>query len=605
MPSRRNFYFDQFEDRRPPAPAEMSPVREFVWQVLATAALALGAWYISWRWMYSLNPDALYFSVPMAIAETGAFIGLALFTYNLWGSETPATPAPPATWDECDPEGECRPVRVDVFFATYSEDPELVRLSLRAGAGITYPHPITLRLHCLDDGRRPEMRMVAEEEGVNYITRPDNAGYKAGNLRNAMDLTDGDLIVICDADTRPAPTLLQNTLGYFRDPDVAWVQTPQWFFDIPEGERLTSVARRWLGRLGGGLAWVLERVAGPIRVGSDPFENDPQFFYDAIQRRRNRAYASFCCGAGSIHRREAVMRVALRAFSEEVEKRVSPFAGTVADPESRDALAKAMRGEFALETELTPYKFHVSEDIYTSILLHSDPDRRWKSVLHPGIETKMLSPQDLRTWMVQRFKYAGGTLDIARHDNPVFRRHMPLPHRLFYGSTIWSYLGGLWNVMFLSAPIFYLFTGIPPVAAYSLDFFLHFLPFLLVYELAFLVGTWGVASFKSKAHYVAFFPINLAALWLVLRGKPIHFPVTPKDRQAGRHLRLIRWQLAFAGASLVAVAYALLMAGADPAGTDIKGLIVNVFWALYNVILLSSIIGAAFWQPPRAAAATA
>ena len=44
-----------------------------------------------------------------------------------------------------------------------------------------------------------------------------------------------------------------------------------------------------------------------------------------------------------------------------------------------------------------PYKFHVSEDIYTSIVLHGDPERRWRSVMHPEVESKMLSPQDLLT----------------------------------------------------------------------------------------------------------------------------------------------------------------------------------------------------------------
>ena len=84
-----------------------------------------------------------------------------------------------------------------------------------------YPSEIIYRIHVLDDGRRPEMRAVCEEEGVNYITRDNNIGYKAGNIRNGMEHTDGDFLVICDADTRVFPTLLTHTLGYFRDPDVA------------------------------------------------------------------------------------------------------------------------------------------------------------------------------------------------------------------------------------------------------------------------------------------------------------------------------------------------------------------------------------------------
>lgn len=89
-----------------------------------------------------------------------------------------------------------------------------------------YPFPIDYRIHVLDDGRRPEMKAVCEEEGVNYISRQTNIGFKAGNLRNGLEQTDGDFIVICDADTRVFPTLLSHTLGYFRDPDVAWYRHP-------------------------------------------------------------------------------------------------------------------------------------------------------------------------------------------------------------------------------------------------------------------------------------------------------------------------------------------------------------------------------------------
>lgn len=145
---------------------------------------------------------------------------------------------PPTEINDClraDEAVESRPIKVDLFIATYSEDVELVRLSIRDAMRMTYPGPLDYKVHVLDDGRRPEMKAVCEQEGANYITRQSNIGYKAGNLRNGLEHTDGDFLIICDADTRVFPTLLSHTLGYFRDPDVAWVQTPQWFFDLPEG----------------------------------------------------------------------------------------------------------------------------------------------------------------------------------------------------------------------------------------------------------------------------------------------------------------------------------------------------------------------------------
>jgi cellulose synthase (UDP-forming) len=597
-----SFYFERFEDRRPPAPLPHRPGLELLWQFLVIVALVLGANYIRWRWSSSLNYDALWFAIPLVVAETLAYIGLLLFTFNLWRTRDPVQQPPPRTIGECladGGEGEWaqRPLAVDVFITTYNEDEELVRLSIRDAKALTYPHPIDLRVHVLDDGRRATMKQVAGEEGVHYISRTNNIGFKAGNLRNAMELTSGDFIVICDADTRLFPTFVQNTLGYFRDPDVAWVQTPQWFYDIPQGKRLPE----WLGaKLGGAgrvLGRVVEKVAGPVRIGHDPFVNDPQMFYDVILRRRNRCFAAFCCGAGSVHRREAVMQAALRSFALSVDKEVGRFTDSVADPELRRDLGDAMRTQVALESELTPYKFHVSEDIYTSIVLHNDPERRWKSVLHPGVESKMLSPQDLLTWMIQRFKYAGGTLDIALRDNPLFKGGMAAGQRLMYLTTFWSYLGCLWNVLFLAAPIVYLFTGIAPLSAYSAAFYLHALPFIVLTELAFMVGTWGVRSWDGKASYLSFFPVNFRALWTVLRGEKIKFHVTPKDRQEGRFLHLVYPQLAVIVLTLAGLAFAAWRVVVQGNEQELPNLVVNVAWGLNNVFAMLPLVRAALWQP--------
>jgi len=598
-----SFYFERFEDRRPPAPLPHSVPVELLWQFLATINLALGAWYLHWRWTESLNPEALWFAIPLAAAETLAYVGLILFTFNLWRTEDyPRRPAP-RTIGECtdDTADSARPISVDVFIATYNEDEELVRLSIRDARRMTYPHPIDMTVHILDDGRRDRMREVAAEEGVNYITCTNNVGFKAGNLRNAMEQTSGDFIVICDADTRPFPTLLENTLGYFRDPDVAFVQTPQWFYDLPEGRTLTEVLGRRLGGFGRGIGRGIEGVFGEIRIGEDPFANDAKMFYDVILRRRNRANAAFCCGAASIHRREAVMFVALRAYARSVErateqgrKQLRRATGERRPDGSVDAL---MLWQAAREEELTPYKFHVSEDIYSSIVLHQDDERRWKSVLHPQVESKMLSPQDLLTWTIQRFKYAGGSLDILFHDNPLVRGRMTLAQRLMYATTFWSYLGAVWNIVFLLAPVVYLLTGIAPVSAYTGEFFAHAVPFLVANELAFMVGTWGISGYKGKVTYLASFPLSLRALWAVLRRQKIKFPVTPKDRQEGNFLHLVWPQVAIVALTVFAYAFAVIKFFLGDPDYTLGGLIANGFWAAHNILAMSIMIRAAFWKP--------
>ena len=600
------FYFTQFEHRRPPPPLPNSLVREKIWQILGVASLALGAWYIHWRWTQSLNWDALWFAVPLLLAESCAYFGLILFTLNLWKvKDFPILP-PPEGINQCvtDPDGLDRPVAVDVFIATYNEDEELVRLSIRDAKAMRYPHPIDLHIHVLDDGRRPTMRAIAEEEAVGYITRDNNVGFKAGNLRNAMEHTSGDFILICDADTRPFPTLLERTLGYFRDPDVAFVQTPQWFYDLPEGETLTQWMTRRMGRAGRWLGSATEWIFGEIRVGEDPFANDPALFYDIIQRRRNAFNAAFCCGAASLHRREAIMFVALKAYGDAVAKTSGETRSRLArlTRRSDNAQIQALaRWQAAQAEELTPYKFHVSEDIYTSIVLHQDQHRRWKSVLHPQVESKMLSPQDLLTWTIQRFKYAGGSLDIFFHDNPVIAPGMSLGQRLMYLTTFWSYLGAVWNCIFLLAPLVYLFLGVAPVSAYTGDFFRHALPFLIANELAFLAGTWGMSGYKGKVSYLASFPISLRALWAVLRNQQIKFPVTPKERQDGNFRHLVWPQIAIMALTVLGLAWATLAWRLDIGSYTLGGLIANGLWGLNNILAMSIMVRAALWQPEHQA----
>ena len=593
------FYFTKYEDRRPEPPTPYSPIREMIWQFLATMTLVVGGWYIVWRWTSSLNYDALWFAIPVALAETCAYFGLILFTINLWSTRDVERKPAPYLKKECerDEPDEKRPISVDVFFATYDEDEELVRLSILDAKKIRYPHDIDIRIHVLDDGRRESMRAVAMQESVNYISRSNNVGFKAGNLRNALEQTSGDFVVICDADTRPFPSILENTLGYFRDPDVAWVQTPQWFFDIPEGRRLHDVWRRHASVIGWAFAHLIQFFFGPITLGKDPFDNDPKMFYDVIQRRRNAYNASFCCGAGSIHRRDAVMEAALKAYANQVHNSVEDVAKMVPDEELRGALSGEMRRVHARDTEFTPYKFHVSEDIYTSIVLHGDKDRNWKSVYHPLVESKMLSPQDLQTWVVQRFKYAGGTLDIALHDNPIFSPGMSVGQRLMYAATFWSYFAGVWNIIFLAAPIIFMFTGVAPVSAYSAEFFVRILPFLALNELAMMVGTWGVENHRGKSYYIAFFPINLRALWTVLKNEKIKFPTTPKDRQDGTFLNLVRVQIALILMTATAIGYALWQWQSGGTYTELSAILANIFWGLNNIFALSIIVKAAVWKP--------
>jgi cellulose synthase (UDP-forming) len=125
------------------------------------------------------------------------------------------------------PAKDARQFTVDVLVPTYNESCEMLELTLLHCIAMDYPHATWL----LDDGTRPEMKSLAEKLGVGYIAREKNTDAKAGNLNNAMQYTQGELIAVFDADFRPEKNFLTRLVGYFRDEKVAVVQTPQHYYN--------------------------------------------------------------------------------------------------------------------------------------------------------------------------------------------------------------------------------------------------------------------------------------------------------------------------------------------------------------------------------------
>ena len=114
--------------------------------------------------------------------------------------------------------------------------------TLEACARMDYPH----KTYVLDDGRRPEVEALARELGINYFARPDNRHFKAGNLNYAFERTDGEYVVVLDADHVPEPHLITRLIGYFRDEKLGFVQTPHAFYNFDNFQaRLDHKNRRY------------------------------------------------------------------------------------------------------------------------------------------------------------------------------------------------------------------------------------------------------------------------------------------------------------------------------------------------------------------------
>jgi cellulose synthase (UDP-forming) len=647
-----------------PADAEQRRLlRRDVLRVIIAANLALGTFYITWRWSSSVNWSAWWIAVPLVLAETYSFADSWLFGLTMWRlRERGAAPPPPPG------------ATVDVFITCYNEPVELVRETVRAARAIRWPH----ETHVLDDGASPEMEAMAREEGVGYITRSDDwkdrpRHAKAGNLNNALFRTTGEFLLILDADQLAEPELLDRTLGWFRDPQVGLVQTPQYFVNVHD---------------------------------ADPLGSQAPLFYGPIQQGKDGWNAAFFCGSNAVLRREALMQLGIVGYVREVEdatRRVLRTADRVlrrgrAEARRRgdeatgaalaelqaaldrvraevrggtalqeathafrqevDAISRRMvrRDLDALDADLAELAGHavdldvehgapvvddavhhalaarelsplgaiasvrrlvddldgvrhdeaqpvmplatisVTEDMATAMRLHG---MGWRSVYHHEILANGLAPEDLGSMLHQRLRWAQGTLQVLLRENPLLQRRLSIGQRLMYLATMWSYLSGFAALAYLAAPVIYLTAGVLPVQSLSAEFAWHLVPYLLVNQLLFLMIGWGKRTWRGQQYSLALFPLWIKACWTtvgnVVFGRELGFVVTPKVRQEGATLHLVKWQLAAMAllAAAAVVGLVRLMTGLTDSGGAIM---INVVWVVYDLVALSVVLDAAFYR---------
>lgn len=129
---------------------------------------------------------------------------------------------------------------VDVLIPTYNEPIWLVERNLKAALAMRYPH----NTYLIDDGNKTEYRKLAERLGAHYLSRPINEDNKAGNINNALAHSKGEFVAIFDVDHVPKPNFLDRSLGYFRDPEIGFVQVMLSHYNQDESFIAAAAAER-------------------------------------------------------------------------------------------------------------------------------------------------------------------------------------------------------------------------------------------------------------------------------------------------------------------------------------------------------------------------
>jgi cellulose synthase/poly-beta-1,6-N-acetylglucosamine synthase-like glycosyltransferase/tetratricopeptide (TPR) repeat protein len=239
------------------------------------AATVMTVVYLTYRGLYTMNfsgPYATVASVVLYGAEAYGGLLMFLFFFQIWDISNPE-PAPPL------------PGRtVDVMIPTYNEDPSLLRGTIAASLRIAYPH----RTLVLDDGKRPEVAALCEELGAEYVTRPSNLHAKAGNLNHALEKTEGEFVVIFDADHVAETHFIDRLVGYFADDRLGFVQTPHAFYNFDAYQGVLDYKRK--------VYW-----------------EEGMLFYNVTQPGKNRWNGVTFCGSAAMFRRKSLEEVGLIA----------------------------------------------------------------------------------------------------------------------------------------------------------------------------------------------------------------------------------------------------------------------------------------------------
>lgn len=479
--------------------------------------------YLLWR---------MFFTIPFGYGTVSVVAGIALLVVEVLGMveafvhyanmyTVEGYPLPEV------PESEFPDV--DVFIATYSEDTELLHKTIHGCLRMKYPDQDKVHIYLCDDGRRPEMRALAERMGVSYLDREDHKGAKAGNLNNALAHSNSPYVVTFDADMIPRSSFLMRTIPYFVDCEIrnrgrkeedkvklGFVQTPQSFYNLDLFQfNLYSEQR---------------------------IPNEQDYFYKDIQVARTKTNSVIYGGSNTVL--------------------------------SREALEEA--GGF--------YTGAITEDFATGILIEK---KQYVSLGTSEPLASGLSPQDLKDLIQQRTRWARGVIATGRKMHIFTAPDLTFSQKMNYWASIWYWYAPIKRLIYILSPILYATFGFMVFKCTILQVLVFWLPMFVSSNISLRMLSGNIRTTKWTSIYeTVLFPYMLLPVLFESVGISMKkFKVTGKGTQKnekGKNLLFTVPFLLLILLSLIGIVRCVIIM----LDSGSFGSIVVLFWLVYNLFLL-------------------
>ncbi|MDP3859609.1 MAG: UDP-forming cellulose synthase catalytic subunit [Stagnimonas sp.] len=296
----------------------------------------------------------------------------------------------------------------------------------------------------------------------------------------------------------------------------------------------------------------------------DPFErnlgtfrkvpNEGELFYGLLQDGNDFWDATFFCGSCAVLRRSALMEV----------------------------------GGIAVET--------VTEDAHTALKMHR---RGWSTAYLNIAQAAGLATESLSAHVGQRIRWARGMAQIFRIDNPLLGRGLRLGQRLCYANAMLHFFYGLPRVVFMTAPLSYLFFEAHIINAGALVIAIYALPHIAHSSLtnSRIQGPYRHSFWAEVYETVLATYILGPTLLALINPKLGSFNVTAKggmneqeyfDRDIAQPYLVLLWL------NLAGFAFGFLRAFKLNTH-EVDTVVLNMMWTVYNLIIIGAALAVA-WE---------
>lgn len=494
-------------------PAPETRARRAVVCGAAVVALLVSVVYLTWRAGFTLGTD-LWISIPLWLLEIYAAVGLGLFTFSLWNLDS-VRPAREA--HEID-------LLIAVLIPTYNEPAAVLLPTIAAAVALEPTHETWV----LDDGERPWVAELAATLGANYLARTEHAHAKAGNVNYALEHIEADVLAILDADHVATEGFLTHTLGYFDDPKLAVVQTPQDFYNADSFEHDRNRSWFWRDR-------------------RDVSFSEQGLFYRGIQPGKNRWGAAFWCGTNALVRTTALREV----------------------------------GGVAHES--------VTEDIHTTIRIHR---RGWRTVYHNEVLAYGLAAKDADQYQTQRVRWGTGAMQVMHQEHPLTGSGLTLTQRVAYAATLLGWFDAWRTLGYVLVPMAVVFSGANPIHAPAVTFLVAFGITFTLQRIAIGLLSRGYApqGLAMLFEFIRMQANITATLTYLHRGERA-FKVTAKAGSDGRARQQVPGLLVglIVLTASATIWFGATVAGLTPVHYDVRWTAYGaVFWMMFNALMLIS-----------------